>query len=57
MKFRAVHKLLVENHYEILMVEAGVEKISTAHLKTLSIGQKPRMNLRLNLHLMFRIEY
>ncbi len=31
-KFRAVQKLLVENHYEILMVEAGAEKICTAHL-------------------------
>jgi len=26
MKFRAVHKLLMENHYEILMVEAGAGK-------------------------------
>jgi len=40
MKFRAVHQLLVENQYEILMVEAGVEKTSTAHLKTPIIRQK-----------------
>ena len=31
-KFRAVKKLLVENHYEVLMVDAGAEKICTAHL-------------------------
>ena len=31
MKFRAVHKLLVENHYESLMVEAGVEQIYVLH--------------------------
>ena len=31
-KFRAVQELLVENHYEVLMVEAGAEKICTAHL-------------------------
>ena len=31
-KFRAVRKLLVENHYEVLMVEAGAEKICKAHL-------------------------
>ena len=31
-KFRAVRELLVENHYEILMVEAGAEKICKAHL-------------------------
>ena len=49
MKFRAVHKLLMENHYEILMVEAGVEKIClhmfTAHIKTPIGAQKPRLNL------------
>ena len=30
-KFRAVHKLLLENHYDVMMVEAGAEKICTAH--------------------------
>ena len=29
-KFRAVQELLVENHYEVLMVKAGAEKICTA---------------------------
>ena len=45
MKFRAVHKLLMENHYEILMVEAGVEKIYVPHLETPIGAQKPRLNL------------
>ena len=30
-KFRAVHQLLVENQYEVLMVEAGARKTCTAH--------------------------
>ena len=30
-KFRAVHQLLVENQYEVLMVEAGARKRCTAH--------------------------
>ena len=29
-KFRAVHQLLVENHYEVLMVDAGARKRCTA---------------------------
>ena len=30
-KFRAVHQLLVDNQYEVLMVEAGARKTCTAH--------------------------
>lgn len=30
MKFRAVHKLLLENQYEVLMVDAGAENASNS---------------------------
>ena len=32
-KFRAVHKILLENHYDVLMVEAGARKVCTGSLE------------------------
>ena len=44
-KFRAVKKLLVENHYEVLMVDAGGPKRYVLHTSTPVVRQKPQMNL------------